>query len=46
MVNGGVATTSTYNPANELVTSQTSGLTTYTFDGDGNMLISLAPGTS
>jgi RHS repeat-associated protein len=41
----GAITTSTYNAANELATSQTtSGVTTYSFDGSGNLLTSLAPG--
>jgi RHS repeat-associated protein len=45
MLNGGAATTSVYNAANELSTSQTSaGVTTYAFDGDGNLLTSVAPG--
>jgi RHS repeat-associated protein len=45
LVNSGAPTTSTYNSANELATSQASaGVTTYTFDGDGNLLTTLAPG--
>ncbi len=37
-------TTSTYNAANELATIQTgAGVTTNTYDGNGNLLISLAP---
>ena len=45
LLNGGAATTSTYNAANELATSQSSaGVTTYAFDGDGNLLTSQAPG--
>ena len=44
MVNSGALTTYTYNAANELATSQTSaGVTTYTFDGDGNLLTAVAP---
>ena len=45
MLNGGTPTTYSYNSANELATSQTSaGTATYTFDGDGNLLTTLAPG--
>jgi RHS repeat-associated protein len=45
LVNGGAPTTSTYNAANELATSQTSaGVTTRTYDGSGNLLTSQAPG--
>jgi RHS repeat-associated protein len=45
LVNGGATTTSTYNAANELATSQTGGgTTTYVFDGSGNLLTSQAPG--
>ena len=45
MVNGGAATTYVYNSANELATSQTSaGITTYTFDADGNLLTAVASG--
>ncbi len=45
MVNSGAATTYAYNAADELTTSQTgAGVTTYTFDGDGNLLTTLAPG--
>ena len=45
LLNGGARTTSTYNAGNELVTSQTiAGFTTSTYDGDGNLLTSLAPG--
>ena len=45
LLNSGAPTTSTYNAANELATSQTSaGVTTSTYDGDGNLLTSLAPG--
>jgi len=44
LLNGGAPTTSTYNVANELATSQTSaGTTSYTFDGDGNLSTSQAP---
>jgi RHS repeat-associated protein len=44
-LNNGAPTTSTYNAANELVTSQASaGVTTNTYDGSGNLLTSLAPG--
>jgi YD repeat-containing protein len=46
IVNNGARTTSTYNAANELATSQSSaGVTTNTYDGDGNLLTSLAPGS-
>ncbi|HKI17167.1 MAG TPA: hypothetical protein VKA15_04780 [Isosphaeraceae bacterium] len=46
LVNGGAATTSTYNAANQLATRLSSaGTTTYTFDRDGNLLTSLAPGS-
>ncbi len=46
MVNDGALTTQTYNAANELSTSQTSsGVTTYTFDGDGNLLSGLVLGS-
>jgi RHS repeat-associated protein len=39
LVNGGAATTSTYDAGNQLVSSQNiAGITTYTFDGDGNQL--------
>ncbi len=45
LLNGGAATTSTYNATNELLTSQNSaGTTTYTFDDSGNLLTSQAPG--
>jgi RHS repeat-associated protein len=45
LLNGGAATTSTYNAANELAASQTAaGTTTYAFDRTGNLLTSLAPG--
>ncbi len=45
MVDNGIPSTYAYNAANEIATSQNSaGLTTYTFDGDGNLLSSLAPG--
>jgi RHS repeat-associated protein len=45
LVNGGAVTTNTYNAGNELETSQASaGVTTSTYDGDGNLLTSLAPG--
>jgi len=41
----GALTTSIYNAANELTTSQASaGVTTSTYDGSGNLLTSLAPG--
>ncbi len=44
MVNNGTPTTYSYNVANELLTSQTGGgTTTYTFDGDGNLLTTAAP---
>ena len=44
MVNGGVATTSTYDAANELVKSQgAGGVTSYTFDAAGNQLVSRDP---
>ncbi len=44
LLNGGAATTSTYNAANELATSQSSaGVTTFAYDGDGNLLTSQAP---
>ncbi len=43
--NGGAVTTNTYNAGNELITSQaSSGLTTSSYDGNGNLLTSLAPG--
>jgi RHS repeat-associated protein len=46
LTNSGALTTNTYNPGNELVTSQASaGVTTSTYDGDGNLLTSLAPGS-
>ena len=46
MSSSGALTTSTYDAANELATSQTgAGVTTYTFDADGNLAISLAPGS-
>ncbi len=45
MVNNGAATTYSYNAANELATSNNSaGVTTYAFDGDGNVVTALAPG--
>ena len=45
MVNSGSPTTYAYNAADELTTSQAgAGVTTYTFDGDGNLLTTLAPG--
>ena len=45
LVNNGAPTSYVYNPANEMATSQTSaGVTTYAFDGDGNLLTALAPG--
>ena len=45
MVNNAAPTTYSYNAGNEIITSQTgSGVTTYTFDGNGNLLTSLAPG--
>jgi RHS repeat-associated protein len=45
LLNGGAATTSTYNAANELVTSQSSaGVTSITYDGNGNLLTTRAPG--
>jgi YD repeat-containing protein len=46
LTNSGALTTNTYNAGNELVTSQASaGVTTSTYDGDGNLLASLAPGS-
>ena len=46
MVSGGAPTTYSYNAANELATSQTSaGVTTCTYDGNGNLLTTLAPGS-
>ena len=46
LLNNGSPTTNTYNAANELATSQTSsGVTTSTYDGDGNLLTSSAPGS-
>ena len=46
LLNNGAPTTSTYNAANELATSQTSaGVTTSTYDGDGNLLTSLGLGS-
>jgi RHS repeat-associated protein len=45
MLKTGAPSTSTYNTANEMATIQSSaGVTTNTYDGDGNLLISLAPG--
>jgi len=44
LINGGVATTSTYNAANELTKSQaTAGVTTTTYDANGNLLLSTNP---
>ena len=44
MMNNGAPTTYAYNAADELATSQSStGVTTYTFDGNGNLLTTLAP---
>ena len=44
VINGGVRTTSTYNPANELTKSQSAaGITTYTSDLSGNLLTSHNP---
>jgi len=45
LLNGGVPTTSTYDSANELSTSQafSVGITTYTSDAAGNLLTSLSP---
>ena len=46
LVNNGAPTTYAYNAANELSKSQNnSGVTTYTSDGDGNLLTALAPGS-
>jgi RHS repeat-associated protein len=46
LVNNGAPTTYAYNSANEVATSQASaGVTTYTFDGDGNLLTAVAPGS-
>ena len=45
LLNGGAATTSTYNAANELMTSQASaGVTSFAYDGNGNLLTTQAPG--
>jgi len=45
LLNGGAATTSSYNAANELVTNQTSaGATSFAYDGNGNLLTTQAPG--
>jgi RHS repeat-associated protein len=45
LLNSGAPTTYVYNAANELSTNQASaGVTTYAFDGDGNLLTSVAPG--
>jgi len=44
LINGGVRTTSTYNAANELTKSQaTGGVTTTTYDANGNLLLSTNP---
>ena len=45
LINGGVPTTSTYDAANELSTSNafSVGVTTYTSDANGNLLTSLNP---
>jgi len=44
--NGYASTTYTYNASNELATSESSaGVTTFAFDGNGNLLTSLAPGS-
>jgi len=44
LINGGVRTTSTYNAANELTKSQaTAGVTTTTYDANGNLLLSTNP---
>ena len=46
LMNSGALTTSTYNAANELVTSQSSaGVTTNAYDGSGDLLTALAPGS-
>ena len=43
-INGGVRTTSTYNAANELTKTQVvAGVTTMTFDANGNLLLSRNP---
>ena len=45
LLSNGTPTTSTYNAGNELVTSDSSaGVTTNAYDGDGNLLTSVAPG--
>jgi len=45
LLNGGAATTSTYNAGNELATSQSSaGVTSFAYDGNGNLLTTQAPG--
>ena len=45
MAKNGALTTYAYNSGNEIATSQTSaGITTYTFDNDGNQLTTLGPG--
>jgi len=44
LINGGVRTTNTYNAANELTKSQaTAGVTTTTYDANGNLLLSTNP---
>jgi len=44
LINGGVATTNTYNAANELTKSQAAaGVTTTTYDANGNLLLSTNP---
>ena len=46
-INGGARTTSTYNAANELTKTQVvAGVTTMTFDANGNLLLSRNPRTS
>ena len=47
LLNGGAATTSIYNAANELTSSQASGATTnFTYDGSGNLLTTQLPFSS
>ena len=45
LLNGGAATTFTYNGADELATTQSSaGVTSFAYDGNGNLLTTHAPG--
>ena len=45
LINNGAVTTYTYNVGNELVASQTNaGVTSSSYDGNGNVLTSVAPG--